>query len=160
LYFCLDESDCEANEDKHNDDEKIKDKLYGDKPSSKPSKLDACENEPSDDDEIVGLDSSDYSHETANVTAACVDLDDFKNNAVYEAGSFETTDRPIDGHSDVDYDKPARLSMEADSKEIDSPLNLGNFRIFNITMLGHFNKKGQMLIMIAIFIILQSCFVL
>ena len=93
MYFCLDESDCEANEDKHNDDEKIKDKLYGDKPSSKPSKLDACENEPSDDDEIVDLNSNDYSHvekfETANVTAACVDLDDLKNNAACEAGSFE-----------------------------------------------------------------------
>ena len=146
LYFCLDESNCKASED---DDEHIKDKPYEDKPSSKPSKLDASENEPSDDDEVVGLDGNNYSlsvsdgkFEMVNVTTASVDLN---NNAACEAGSFETTDRPIHGHSDVECDKPSRLPMEADSKETDSPLNLGKICIFNI-MLGHLNIKGRILI--------------
>jgi len=140
--LCLDKLDCKANENEQNDGEHINDNSHGDKPASKPSKLDASKNESSsDDDEIVGLDG-DYSHsvsdknfEIANVTTTCVDLDDLNNNGTCEAKPFESTDRPIHGHPDLECDKPARLSMEADSKETHSPLKLGNIHTF--TMLGY-----------------------
>jgi len=68
----------------------------------------------------------------ANVTTACVDLDDLNNNVTCEAGSFETANRPIHGYSDLECDKPANSPMEVDSKETGSPLNIGNIRILNV----------------------------
>ena len=58
--LCFDKLDCKADENEQNDGEHINDNSHGDKPASKPSKLDASKNESSNDDEIVGLDG-DYS---------------------------------------------------------------------------------------------------
>jgi len=53
------------------------------------------------------LDGDDYSHsisdekfEMVNGTTACVHIDDLNNNDACEAGSFETTNRPIYGYSE------------------------------------------------------------